>query len=114
MYKKVITKPQRQLRNNGNFTSLVVTEEYIAHSIISAIPPNSFISPLLLSTGLYINRKWGSKLIVDLLAKLGVCASYYSVTLHELSAIKAEVTKIEKQCFTQMYMTTLIIIRVQD
>lgn len=63
--------------------------------------PKSFISTLLLSTGLYINRKSGSKLIVNLLAKLGVCASYHSVALHELSAIKAEVTTIEKPCFTQ-------------
>ncbi|CAH0403847.1 unnamed protein product [Chilo suppressalis] len=87
--------------DNETFTSFGVKKDYIAHSIISAIRPKSFISSLLLSTGLYINRKSGSKLIVNLLAKLGVCASYHSVALHELSAIKAEVSKIVKPCFTQ-------------
>lgn len=87
--------------DNGNFTALGVKKDYIAHSIISTMRPRSFISTLLLSTGMYINRKSGSKLIVNLLAKLGVCAFYHSVALHELSAIKAEVTKIDKPCFTQ-------------
>lgn len=85
----------------ANITSLGVKKDYIAHSIISAIRPKSFNSTLQLATGLYINRKSGSKLIVNLLSKLGVCASYHSVAIHELSAIKAEVTKIEKPCFTQ-------------
>lgn len=83
---------------NANFTSLGVKKDYIAHSIISAIRPKSFVSTLQLATGLYINRKSGSKLIVDLLAKLGVCASYHNVAIHELSAIKAEVTTIKKPC----------------
>ncbi|XP_044597979.1 uncharacterized protein LOC123274438, partial [Cotesia glomerata] len=87
--------------DDDTFNSLGVKKDYVAHSIISAIRPKSFISSLLLSTGLYINRKSGSKLIVNLLAKLGVCASYHNTALHELSAIKAEVTKIEKPCFTQ-------------
>lgn len=41
--------------DNGKFTALGVKKDYIAHSIISTMRPKSFISTLLLSTGMYIN-----------------------------------------------------------
>lgn len=80
---------------------MVLKKNYLAHSIIRALRPKSFISTLHQATGLYINRKSGSKLIVDLLSNLGVCASYYDVALHEMSAIKAEVTTITPPVFLQ-------------
>ncbi|KAG5861750.1 hypothetical protein JTB14_003409 [Gonioctena quinquepunctata] len=78
-----------------------VKKNYLAHSIISAVRPKSFVSTFHHATGLYINRKSGSKLIVNLLSNLGVCASYYDVALHETSAIKAEVTQITPPVFAQ-------------
>lgn len=78
-----------------------VKKNYIAHSIISAVRPKSFVSTFHQATGFYINRKSGSKLMVNLLFNLGVCASYYDVALHEMSAIKAEVTTITPPVFGQ-------------
>lgn len=40
-----------------------------------------------LAIGTYIYRKCGSKLIIDILSKLGTCATYHSVQLHEASTI---------------------------
>ncbi|CAD6209972.1 GSCOCG00012775001-RA-CDS, partial [Cotesia congregata] len=60
----------------------------IAHSIISMIRPKSFISNLQLAIATYVHRKTGSKLIIDLLSKLGICATYYSLQLFEASTIK--------------------------
>ncbi|GBP33878.1 hypothetical protein EVAR_20989_1 [Eumeta japonica] len=76
-------------------------KNYLAHSIICAVRPKSFISTLHHATGLYINRKSGSKVIVNLLSNLGVCASYYDVALHEVSAIKAEITTVTPPVFAQ-------------
>lgn len=75
--------------------------DQIGLSIVQAIRPKSFVSPLHLATGIYLNRKCGSKTIINMLAKLGVCASYHSVALHEISAMKSNVIKIEPSAFVQ-------------
>lgn len=86
---------------DDNQKKMELKQNYIAHSIICALRPKSFISTLHHAAGLYVNRKSGSKLIVNLLSNLGVCASYYDVALHEISAIKAEVTTITPPVFAQ-------------
>ncbi|XP_044004211.1 uncharacterized protein LOC122849544 [Aphidius gifuensis] len=60
---------------------------YIAHSIIRLIKPKSFISHLQLALSTYILRKTGSKLVIDILANLGICSSYYDTTLFEASCV---------------------------
>lgn len=75
--------------------------EHIGLSIVQAMRPKSFSSRLHLATGIYLNRKCGSKTIINVLAKLGICASYHSVALHEISAIKSDTTKIEPNAFLQ-------------
>ncbi|GBP85751.1 hypothetical protein EVAR_97247_1 [Eumeta japonica] len=75
--------------------------DQIGLSIVQTLRPKSFISPLHLATGIYMNRKCGSKTVINILAKLGVCASYHSITLHEISAIKSNVIKIEPSAFLQ-------------
>lgn len=75
--------------------------DQIGLSIVQAIRPKSFMSPLHLATGIYLNRKCGSKTVINILAKLGVCASYHSVALHEISAMKSNVIKIEPSAFLQ-------------
>ncbi|CAK1580968.1 unnamed protein product [Parnassius mnemosyne] len=59
----------------------------IAHTLIAAIRPRCFISPILSSIALLIYRKYGSKNLVDLLSKLGLSASYYEAQRLELSTI---------------------------
>lgn len=64
-----------------------IVRDNIAHAIISAIRPRTFISNLQLALGTYIYRKTGSKLIIDIISKLGMCASYYTIQLYEASTI---------------------------
>lgn len=59
----------------------------IAHAIVSAIRPRSFISPILLGLAALINQKYASKSLIDLLSSIGFCASYYEVSLFQISAI---------------------------
>lgn len=60
--------------------------EMTCHSLLSLQCPK-FNSKLLLSIGIYILRKTGKRQIVDLLYKLGVCASYEAVQLFETSTV---------------------------
>ncbi|CAG5075386.1 Protein of unknown function [Cotesia congregata] len=64
-----------------------VKRDNIAHAIISSIRPKSFNSHLQLAIVTYIHKKSGSRLIIDLLSKLGVCASYYNIQLFEASTM---------------------------
>ncbi|KAJ8677393.1 hypothetical protein QAD02_013180 [Eretmocerus hayati] len=64
-----------------------VKKATISHAMISLRRPKKFISNLQLATGVYIYRKTGSKLVIDILNKLGVVTSYYSILLYEASVI---------------------------
>lgn len=72
--------PEKEAEKRG-------TRDSIAHAIVSALRPRAFISNLQLAIGTYIHRKTGSKLVIDLLSKLGLCASYHNLKLFELSTI---------------------------
>ncbi|CAG5100866.1 Protein of unknown function [Cotesia congregata] len=48
----------------------------ISHSIIAAVRPISFISSLQLALSIYIHSKYQSKLLINMLNRLGMCASY--------------------------------------
>ncbi|XP_043279745.1 uncharacterized protein [Venturia canescens] len=64
-----------------------VQRSAIAHSILSLVRRSGFTSHLQLALGIYIHRKCGSKLIIDLLHKLGACVSYYQLQQYEASVI---------------------------
>lgn len=59
----------------------------IAHAIISATKPRSFISCVQLGLSIYLHRKFGSKLLVDVISRYGYCASYSDAVLYESSAV---------------------------
>lgn len=59
--------------------SLLTKRNSIAHAIITEARPRTFCSPLQLATGTYIHRKSGSRLIVDVLSRLGFCATYNDI-----------------------------------
>lgn len=59
----------------------------LAHSIISAVRPRSFISCLLHGIGVFLYHKFGSKHLVELLSTLGFSASYKDTMILETSAI---------------------------
>ncbi|KAL7286444.1 hypothetical protein TKK_0019392 [Trichogramma kaykai] len=77
------------------FCGKLVKKTSIAHSIMCMIRPQ-FLSTLQLSIGIYIYRKSGSRLIIDMLSKLGACASYYKIRIYEaLTIIHAPTLKFD-------------------
>ncbi|XP_044760396.1 uncharacterized protein LOC123317849 [Coccinella septempunctata] len=64
-----------------------VKRDTIAHSIISIVRPKSYISKFQLAVGTYVYRKTGSRLIIDLMSKLGVSATYHNIQIYEASVI---------------------------
>ncbi|XP_034947844.1 uncharacterized protein [Chelonus insularis] len=92
LHRLIITDGKEQ----SHESSLYIKIENLAHSIISALRPKSFISCLQLSIETYIYRKTGSKLAINLLNRLGICSSYHNIQLHEASTIiHPQTTKIE-------------------
>lgn len=51
----------------------------IAHAVISACRPRSFISPLLLSIAMYIHRKYASRELIDILSSISFADDYKEV-----------------------------------
>ena len=51
----------------------------IAHSLISAVRPRSFISPILLAISVYINTMHESRQLIDILSSLGFVDNYKEV-----------------------------------
>lgn len=80
---------------------LTTKRDSIAHAIISAVRPRSFTSSILLSTGIYLTRKFGSRLIIDVLNSLGFCASYASINLYEASAIMNCEKSVDESAYVQ-------------
>jgi len=51
----------------------------IAHAIISASRPRCFISPLLLGSSMYINCKYASRELIDILSSVSFADDYEEV-----------------------------------
>lgn len=77
----------------------------IAHAIISATRPRSFISSLQVGLAAVLNRKYGSRVLLNLLSSLGFCATYEEVVLFETSAIMHPQTHIMSDAFLQFVFT---------
>lgn len=61
---------------HDNGDSKYIKRDSIVHAIVSSIRPKCLISTLQLAVDTYIYRKSGSKMSINLFAKLGVCVSY--------------------------------------
>ncbi|KAG5867405.1 hypothetical protein JTB14_014970 [Gonioctena quinquepunctata] len=59
----------------------------IAHAIIAAARPRSFLSSLLVGLAAYLHSKFGSRTLINVMSTLGFCASYEEAQTLELSAI---------------------------
>ena len=73
----------------------------IAHSIISACRPWSFISPLLLAIAVYVHRKYGSRELVDILNSLGFPDDYKEVQRLNRAFVVSGEPEYNLQNFTQ-------------
>lgn len=84
-----------------NIEQNFIKRDYIAHTIVSLLRPKSFISNLQLALGTYVYRKTGSRLIINILSKLGLFSSYHSIQLHEASTIMDPPTMNIDDAFVQ-------------
>lgn len=73
----------------------------IAHTIISATRPRSFMSPILLGLGVHLFRKVASRNIVQAVSNLGVCSSHKDISIFEESAVKYWKPEIDANAFSQ-------------
>lgn len=79
--------------NTESYHKNLVVRDIIAHSSVSYLRQKKFISSLQLVIGSYIHIKTGSKLIINLLSKLGVCSSYYNIQLQGASTVMNPLVK---------------------
>ena len=73
----------------------------IAHAIIAATRPRSFMSSLLLGLSEYLFRKTGSKTIVNAVSSFGFCSNYNDISLFEASAAMSWKPDVGKDAFCQ-------------
>lgn len=80
--KEIIIKTKRKSRDKyfKKCTS-------IAHSIIAATRPKSFVSSLQVGLAAYLHSKFGSKNLVNVISALGFCTSYTEAEIFQLSAV---------------------------
>lgn len=73
----------------------------IAHSIISACRPRSYISPILLSIATYLHRKYASREVIDILSGLSFSCSYKEIQRLNNSFLDGSEPSYELSGFTQ-------------
>lgn len=73
----------------------------IAHAIISAARPRSFISSLKIGVGALLYRKFGSKNLIKVLSSLGFCSSYEEISMFEAASIMSPPRRVKSSAFTQ-------------
>ncbi|XP_011707609.1 PREDICTED: uncharacterized protein LOC105462604 [Wasmannia auropunctata] len=73
----------------------------IAHAIISAARPRSFLSPLQIGLAAFLNKKYASRKLLEVLSALGFCSSYQEAVRLEISAIMRSPISIDSQSFSQ-------------
>lgn len=59
----------------------------LAHALIQASGKQSFISPLLLSVGLFVHQTTRSRVLIDVLFSLGFSVSYDQIIAFQRSAM---------------------------
>ncbi|GFU23407.1 hypothetical protein TNCV_2369381 [Trichonephila clavipes] len=72
----------------------------IAHAIISAVRPRSFLSPLHITLTNVSQEIWLQK-VINICHSLGFCASYKEATLYEASTTFATPPEIKPGSFAQ-------------
>lgn len=72
----------------------------ISHSVISAVRPTSFLSPLQIGVSAFF-YKYGSRKLIDVVSSLGFCASYSEAVRLKVSAIMRPPLQIDQTAFHQ-------------
>lgn len=69
--------------------------------VTSSVRVKSFISPLMLSLGIQLHRKYASRYLIDLLSKIGVSVAYSECLAFENSAITNNKDNVPEDSFIQ-------------
>lgn len=69
--------------------------------VTSSVRVKSFISPLMLSLGIQLHRKYASRYLIDLLSKIGVSVTYSECLAFENSAITNNKDNVPEDTFIQ-------------
>ncbi|KAK5650089.1 hypothetical protein RI129_001118 [Pyrocoelia pectoralis] len=69
--------------------------------VTSSVRVKSFISPLMLSLGIHLHRKYASRYLIDLLSKIGVSVPYSECLAFENSAITNNKDNVPEDSFIQ-------------
>ena len=72
-----------------------------AHNLISAVRPRSSLSRKFLLNLECIYRKYESRILLDLLSKLGICSSYQETLSYESSAVTQQSPDIKEEGLLQ-------------
>ncbi|GBN05256.1 hypothetical protein AVEN_116386-1 [Araneus ventricosus] len=73
----------------------------LAHSVIAATRPKSFVSLLQVGVAASLFQKYGSRRLIDTLSYIGFCSSYTEAMLFEVSAIMRSPLHIDDKAFSQ-------------
>lgn len=73
----------------------------IQHAMISAVRPRSFVSPMQTGLGIHLHRKYGSRVLIDIVSNLGFCVPYREVLLYEASATMKQSTVTDPNSYIQ-------------
>ena len=93
---------QKLLDPKGKATTAVSRRcTAIAHSVIAACRPRSFISPVLLAIAVYIHRKYASRELIDILSSISFADDYREVKRFENSLISSGEPSYGLNGFTQ-------------
>ncbi|GBM31916.1 hypothetical protein AVEN_74222-1 [Araneus ventricosus] len=88
----------RKTRRSGKWRK---KRSAIAHYIISAARPKSFISGMWVGSAAFLYKKYGSGMLIDVLSSLGFCSSCTEVVRLEVSSIMSSPVEISDKLFSQ-------------
>ncbi|CAH0562841.1 unnamed protein product [Brassicogethes aeneus] len=73
----------------------------IAHATVSAAWPRSFLVPLQVGLGAFLNKTYGFRQLIDVLSSLGFSASFHETALFELSVVMRPEIAFEDNAYSQ-------------
>lgn len=88
-------------RKRGNIKKWTNKCNALAHSIITSVRPNSFLSNIQVGLAAFIYKKCGSRKLLDVLHSMGFCSSYSETVRFEISSAMKPEVKINRGGFCQ-------------
>lgn len=80
----LILEDKKSKKDNNPYQKKIIA---ISHTLISAVLPNKFISTVLLSLAVYLHRRYESRLMIEIMSRIGFSASYDEVRTYEKSCV---------------------------